>query len=216
MAFLSSVVSLPVPSASFLLSGSTNYNPAPPALSAILESTLPTSSLGTGLTKALKSPSGLVQHTAALALARCLDKLHGVLSSLAAVARALEEGPDGQWTLRAADVVRAARARVPDFQVVVAFVLQHINAAELLSEAGLRVMWLYHLALPGVVGEARFDVGKLLSVFTPSEGQDKLLPVRQLHVLRILPLSDQFTWSAKLGGSFTVVRNNRAVTDWSA
>lgn len=209
MAFVSSIVSLPVPSASFILPGTTNYNPTPPTLNAILESILPTSQVGTVFAKALKSPSALVQHTAALTFAQCLDKLQRVLASFADVAQALEEDIDGQWTLRAADVVRAARARVPDFQVVVAFVLQYLNAdgekAQLLSEAGLRVMWLYHRALPDIVREARFDVGKLLGVFGGGGEDDKLLPVRQLHVLRILPLSDQFTWSAKLGKFFILL-----------
>ncbi|EJD42488.1 hypothetical protein AURDEDRAFT_186058 [Auricularia subglabra TFB-10046 SS5] len=214
MAFIGSVVALPVPTSSFLLPSSTSYNPTAPPLPTVLESIAPTSGLKGVLTKGLQSSSALVRHTAALTLARCLDKLSRTLDAFSQVAEALEEGPDGQWTARRADLLRAVRARVPDLQVVVAFVLPNLAPpaadadestrarSSLLSEAGLRLMWLYHLALPDVAAEARFEVGKLLAVFAAdTAGGDQLLPIKRLHILRVLPLSDQFTWSAKLGST---------------
>ncbi|KAH7101182.1 ribosome 60S biogenesis N-terminal-domain-containing protein [Auriculariales sp. MPI-PUGE-AT-0066] len=214
MAFLGSVAALPVPTASFLLASSTSYNPTPPPLRAVLESVLPTSALKTTLAKGLQSASGLVQHAAALALSRCLEKLDATLNAFAEVGVKLEEGADGQWTSRQVDLLHAARSRLPDFQVVVAFALNQLASiptdadesrrlrVSLLSEAGLRVIWLYHRTLQELVSEARFDVGKLLTVLTDIRlSEAKLARLNQLHVLRTLSLSDQFSWSAKLGST---------------
>lgn len=76
----------------------------------------------------------------------------------------------------------------------------------LLSESAQRLLWLYHRLLPTVVAEARFDVGKLLQGFqdmstgtvvaNETVGFDTL---KQLHVLRLLKESEQFTWSGKAG-----------------
>lgn len=88
-----------------------------------------------------------------------------------------------------------------------------VAKAAMLSESAQRLLWLYHRCLPSLVSEARFDAGKLLQVFHDSPitadqgvatspgstlGLDTL---RQLHVLRLLRESDQFTWSGRTGPS---------------
>ena len=213
MAFIGSVVALALPTTSFLLPGSASYNPSPPPLNIILENVLPTNGLRQTLTKGLASTSPLVQHTAALTLARCLEKLDTTLSGFADVSSRLEEASDGQWSTRAADLLRVARQRLPELQVVVAFALHqltplpqgtdesHRRRVSLLSEVALRIIWLYHRTLPELTSEERFDVGKLLVVFTDDTVVDKVHRLRQLHVLRTLMLSDQFVWSAKLGST---------------
>ena len=107
--------------------------------------------------------------------------------------------------------------RVPDFKVVVAFAQQHTSAAAgdaegsagataratLLSECAQRLLWLYHRWLPQSVAEARFDVGKLLqgvhSAVAEAEGSELrgLIRLSNLHVLRLLKESDQFSLSGK-------------------
>ncbi|KAG1888586.1 ribosome 60S biogenesis N-terminal-domain-containing protein [Suillus subluteus] len=213
IAFFGLVISQPVPVSSFLIPGNNIYQPEPPPLSTILESILPSVSTKMHFSKGLQSTSHLVQHCTALALARCLTKLSCVFRTFQDVESALEEDESGQWTRRRREVEREARRRVPEFQVVVAFSQMKVDAKEvklaLLGESAQRLLWLYHLCFPHMVAEARFDVGKLLQGLVDAS-QDTvreagnvcgLHDLKQLHVLRLLQESDQFTWSGKVANS---------------
>ncbi|KAG1766782.1 ribosome 60S biogenesis N-terminal-domain-containing protein, partial [Suillus occidentalis] len=213
IAFFGLVVSQPVPVSSFFIPGNNIYQPDPPPLSAILESILPSVSTKMHFSKGLQSMSHLVQHCTAIALARCLTKLSYVFRAFHDVESALEEDESGQWTRRRREVEREARRRVPEFQVVVAFSQMKVDAKEvklaLLGESAQRLLWLYHLCFPQMVAEARFDVGKLLQGLVDAS-QDTvreagnvcgLHDLKQLHVLRLLQESDQFTWSGKVANS---------------
>ncbi|KAH9931396.1 ribosome 60S biogenesis N-terminal-domain-containing protein [Amylocystis lapponica] len=238
ISFLGAVVSLPVPQSSFLLHDDAQalYNPVPPPLANVLENIVPSANIKTHLSRGLQSPSALVQHCSAIALAKCLMKYDAVRHSFEKVERALEEEEEGQWAKRRREVEREVRKRIPEFQVVVGF-SQKLNdgtkslgteaatpteetggsgttnnpaKAALLAESAQRLLWLYHRCLPTLVAEARFDVGKLLlgfqdvvactdpEVTVTTAGLDVL---RQLHVLRLLRESDQFSWSGKAGSS---------------
>lgn len=204
------------------------YQPTPPPLSTIIENILPSVGTKNNFSKGLQSPSGMVQHCTALALAKCLNKYRTVYEQLHAVAAALEESEeDGQWNKRCAELEREVRRRVPEFQVVVGFSQQkhagpqgQLNPTKvaLLAEAAQRLLWLYHRCLPAVVAEARFDVGKLLHTFSRDaqesqrngSGEDddgeelphaasRLYRVQQLHVLSLLKDSDQFIGIGKIG-----------------
>ncbi|KAF9807927.1 hypothetical protein IEO21_08001 [Rhodonia placenta] len=229
IAFFGTVVSLPVPHSSFVLSeasGKAVYNPAPPPLTTIVENTMPSAHIKAHLSRGLQAMSSLVQHSTALALVKCLRKYDAVLLALDEVENALEEDEEGQWHRRRSELEREIRKRVPEFQVVVAFAqkLADLSAVQdntqsvpynpakyaLLSEIAQRLLWLYQRSLPSLVAEARFDIGKLLSVLEGSleagestsevnasnSGMDVL---RKLHVLRLLSESDQFNWSGKTG-----------------
>lgn len=211
IAFFGLVLSQPVPASSFVIPGNNLYQPDPPPLQIILENILPSVSTKAHFSKGLQSTSHLVQHCTALALARCLTKLSSVFRTFQDVESALEEDEAGQWTRRHRDVEREARRRVPDFQVVVAFSQMKIDGREvktaLLGESAQRLLWLYHLCFPQMVAEARFDVGKSLQGLVDAS-QDAvrqsgsvfgLYGLKQLHVLRLLRESDQFTWSGKAG-----------------
>ncbi|PSR72606.1 hypothetical protein PHLCEN_2v11530 [Hermanssonia centrifuga] len=230
VAFFGQVISLPVPRSTFLIPGSDLYHPSPPPLSTILENILPSVSIKIHLSRGLQSTSTLVQHCAALALAKCLMKYGDVVKALRAAEEALEEDEEeGQWVRRRKEVEREVARRVPEFQVIVGFAQQkanemrlvsdaeanhtHVNAtkAALLSECALRLMWLYHRWLPASVAEARFDVGKLLQgiqdgispagTMQALNASSGLVTLRQLHILRLLKESDQFSWTGKTGSS---------------
>ncbi|KAF7984362.1 hypothetical protein HWV62_15393 [Athelia sp. TMB] len=223
VSFFGSVISLPVPSASFFLPGSELLHPSPPPLANILENTFPSVNTKHNLSKGLQSSSSLVQHCTALALARCLSKYAKVISAFEHVQNALDEDEeDGQWRKRRREVEREVRRRVPEFQVIVGFSqqkiaegVQAINPVKLalLAESAQRLLWLYHRCLPSMAAEARFDVGKLLQgSFKPSapisedsasdyDASIRLGLVRELHVLRLLKESDQFAWSTKASSS---------------
>ena len=214
ISFFGSVISLPIPSSSFLLPGSGLFQPSPPPLSIVLENILPSVNTKNNMSKGLQSTSSLVQHCTALALAKCLVKYAKVLRTFHDVQSMLEEDEeDGQWCKRRREIERDVRRRVPDFQVVVGFSQQkfvdnvaqpdnsilpsgHINPtkAALLSESAQRLLWLYHRCLPSLVAEARFDVGKLLLNFggTASDGMANILtdtvsnPVAGLRTIREL------------------------------
>ncbi len=214
IALSGSIISLPVPTSSFLLEDKESsgfYQPYPPPLSNVIENIFPTS-LGKGfLTKALQPNSrSLVQHSTALALCKCLVKYGEVMKEFQKISDALEEvEEDGLWAKRIRDLEREARKRIPEFQVILAF-SQRTNAdagvkKELLAESSHRLLWLYHRFLPELASEARFDVGKLLTHFmTPpadneASGTAHLDTLKQLHILGILEASDQFAWTAKYG-----------------
>ena len=220
------MISLPVPTASFFLPGTTIYRPSPPPIHIIVESILPTNHFKAHLTKGLQSPSPLVRHSTALALAKCLRKYDSVLTAFREVADALEEKEDGQWRQAVVALEAETRKRVPELQVIIAFSQQKSDIIQekstprgesvattlkplttsMISESALRILWLYHKCLPTVVAEARFDSGKLLWSFlhhwserVQGHSVDGWDILRRLHVLRLLKESDQFSWSGKAG-----------------
>ena len=219
--FFGSIISLPVPSASFYLPNSPLYQPTPPSLSSMIENILPSVQTKIHFSKGLLSSSGLVQHCTALALTKCLVKFQAVDAELRKVAFALEEDEeDGQWSKRRKELAREVRRRVPDFQVVVAFSHQkqpdvpggstlqsNPTKMALLAESAQRLLWLYYRSLPSMVAEARFELGKLLQTFTTEKGSSdqaadtasRLYRVQQLHILKLLNESDQFVWTTKIG-----------------
>jgi nucleolar pre-ribosomal-associated protein 1 len=227
VALFGAIVSLPIPTGSFLLPGGTSqYHLSPPPLLTLLENILPSVGVKVHLSKGLQSVSAMVQHASALALIKCLDKLNDVIRAFKAVESAVEETEEnGRWSARRRELELEARRRLPDFQVILAFVQQYQktggNRAKLamLSEAGQRLLWLYHILLPGLVAENRFDPGKLLQQFseeiesntteTEEEGSRKgLETLRRLHALQLLGEVDQVVLSGKSGLSS---RSNMAI-----
>ncbi|PFH47812.1 hypothetical protein AMATHDRAFT_6373 [Amanita thiersii Skay4041] len=201
IAFFGTVLSLPVPSSSFVLSDKTHstatlYQPTPPPLRAILENILPSVNTKVNLTKGLQfSSSALVQHCSALALTNCLVKYDKVVQTFREIITALEEGQEeGQWSNRLQELEREIRRRVPDFQVVIAFSQHCVSQAEaaggnaekladqasgqnpikfaILAESAQRLLWMYHRSLPALVFETRFDIGKLLQGFLRINADD--------------------------------------------
>ncbi|KAL4075510.1 ribosome 60S biogenesis N-terminal-domain-containing protein [Scleroderma citrinum] len=226
VSFAGRVLSQPVPTSSFLLPGTTEYNPTPPPLSTIMANIFPGVGTKVYFTKGLQAGAApLMQHCTALTLAKCLMKMGEVVHVFKSICTALEEDEEGgQWTQRRKEVEKEARRRVPEFQVIVAFSQQHLspqgpqNATKhaLLSESSQRLLWLYQECLPDVVAEARFEVGKLVLTLAEDsllsehamhdtqgrdQGRSPLQIVKQLHVLRLLSTSDQFTWSGKIASS---------------
>lgn len=223
VAFFGSVISLPVPSKSFLLPGSTLYRPAPPSLSALLENILPSVNIKVHLSRGIQSQSALVQHCAALALAKCLVKYGAVVHELHTAAGSLEEDEEeGRWTRRLRELEREISRRVPECQVIVAFAQQKTSESQvagsstnvgevtknaLLAEVAQRLLWLYHQHLPWAVAETRFDVGKVLQRIQDESAQENsalgsragLTTLTELHILRLLQRSDGFSWANKSG-----------------
>lgn len=226
IAFLGSVVSLPVPVDSFLLplgtatsSSVAQYRPTPPPLWAIMENALPSLNLKVHLTKAIQSTSALVQHSAAIALAKCLQKCESLLESFNTIERALgEDSITGQWARRRQDIEKEIRKRVPDFQVIIAFSNAHAMPSSseestgvrarafLMAEVAQRLMWLYHRCCPSLVAEARYDIAKSLAALdidNKAQASDgaigNLLRLHQLHVINMLKKNEQFVWHAKTG-----------------
>jgi nucleolar pre-ribosomal-associated protein 1 len=219
IAFFGNVISLPVPEASFFLPGSSLYLPTPPPLAAFLENVFPSVNTKVHFSRGLLS-TPLVQHCTALALAKCLSKYSEVLRVMRKIESTLEEDEShGQWKRRRHELEHEARRRVPDFQVIIAFSQKSGDNAPsaskdadtgttppnkvrlaMLAESSTRLLWLYHMCLPALVAEARFDVGKLLqSSFEQVGPMSGLEALRRLHVLRLLRESDQFLWSSKSG-----------------
>ena len=227
IAFFGLAISLPVPRFSFLLPGMDLYRPSPPALSTILENILPSVNIKAHLSRGLQSASALVQHCTALALAKCLVKYGEVIKSMNIAIDALEEDEEeGQWSRRRREVEREVARRVPEFQVVVAFGQQKttelhaassadeaakdqgtLTKATLLAESAQRLLWLYHEHLPLLVAETRFDVAKLLQGIEEGMSETEgltiphpgLVALRQLHILRLLRESEDFSWTGKAG-----------------
>ncbi|KAJ2932530.1 hypothetical protein H1R20_g4543, partial [Candolleomyces eurysporus] len=243
VSFLGSVIGGgEVPESTFYMAGGSQYRPTPPPLTTIVNNIAPgggasqlnmrnvfTKGLQFVRTdagakdKAAKSEAGagntgnLVQHTTALVLIRCLEKMGRVREAMEGVSKALGEGADdlfvwglddganaddlgpsyrkeskeGLWARRQKEVVKEVRKRVPEFQVVLAFCTAHLKTSTttatsadvqqeesegeqikkaLMAECAMRLLWMYQKALPEVVEEARFDVGKVLVGFDVTLG----------------------------------------------
>ena len=97
------------------------YNPTPPPLSTVLENILPSINTKKNISTGLQSSSGLVQHSTALALSKCLIKFQRVMEKFRDIGLVLGEDDDGQWSGRRLEVKTKVRKRVPEFMVVVAF-----------------------------------------------------------------------------------------------
>lgn len=129
------------------------------------------------------------------------------------------------------------RKRVPDVQTVVGFAMaaaktasaatteEESTRAAVLTEAALRLLSLYHLTLPALVAEAKFDVGKLL-VPGGEKGKGKeevdavggtgdgwgfarsnvfgVEALTQLHVLRLVGEGGEFAWGGRAGESLVL------------
>jgi nucleolar pre-ribosomal-associated protein 1 len=183
IAWLNSIISLPVPTESFLLkldSMRKEYQPYPPPLQVCLDNIVPPVWPKTFITKGLQGTSPLVQRSTALCLAQVLEKYDAVLQAFREAESALEEDEEsGQWKLRRKDIEREIRKRIPNFEVIIAFSQQKSTSLQwgadlsaetsertfrsaMISESALRLMWAYHHFLPDVPSEARYDVGKLL------------------------------------------------------
>lgn len=198
-----------------------------------MENILPSVNIKSHLSRGLQSPSALVQHCTALALGKCLTKYGAVLKSMREVQQALEEDEgNGLWSVRRSEVEREVLRRVPDFQVVVAFAQQKpaqvpmavdgevqdttaFTKAALLSESAQRLLWLYHRYLPQLVAEARFDVTRLLAGIhegiLDSDATVGLVTLRQLHTLRLLNESEEFSIMGKAGKSRIATSTTRIV-----
>lgn len=224
IAFVGNVISAPIPIETFRLPGSTEFNPSPPPLTAIIQNILPSIWSKTLVSKGIQSPSSLVQHTTAVTLAKVIEKFEAVVAAFKNVEQNLQEveGGLGQWATRRLEVEQEIKRRVPNFEVIVAF-SQHKPVIssdgvenkvrnDLIAESGLRLMWLYHRSLPSIPAEARCDVGKLLASATgqnlirsadSGDGGERSSAgfgaVSQLNLLRLFHHSGQFAWSSKLG-----------------
>lgn len=221
MAFLGTVISLPIPRGSFLLHvGSKQYRPHPPALPTIVENIIPTSNIKSHFSRGLQSASALVQHCTALNLGKCLAKFGLVIASMREAQEALEEDEeDGLWSSRRREAEREVLRRVPDHQVIVAFAQQKATEAEqkmqpptespnstksvLLAESAQRLLWLYQRHFPQLAGEARFDVSKSLAGVQERETERSMVTgfntLRQLHTLRLLHENEEFHLTGKTG-----------------
>jgi nucleolar pre-ribosomal-associated protein 1 len=135
VAWMGSIISLPIPSSSFFLSTTDRivsttsqassrreYNPTPPPLAVILSNILPSLWSKTLITKGLQNASPLVQRATALCLAQALEKYDLVLRALKQVEDVLEEEEgEGRWKTRRQEVEREIKRKVPNFEVIVAF-----------------------------------------------------------------------------------------------
>ena len=178
------------------------YHHVPPPLSAVMDSILPsTINTRTMFTKGLQSPSRLVQHCTSLALSKSLEKYLTIRVAFSDISSALGELPTDQtgWRERMSDTEKEMRKRSPEFSVILAYTMAS-EASPMLMESAMRLLRLYSSALPSVVMETRFDLGKLLlKAFNPSS-QSSWTSIIQLHVLRVLEANiGQFDWSCKTG-----------------
>ena len=161
-----------------------------------------------------------------MCLARVLNKFEKVLQALKRVETTLmEDSGVGRWHSRIKELEKEVKKRVPNFEVIVAFSQQKSSVAwapehskeyvarrGMISEIGLKLMWLYHRSLPSIPAEARYDIGKLLfspagqqliadggDVGTLSSQTSGLVTLSQLHLLRLFHHSGQFAWWTTFG-----------------
>jgi len=140
ISFVGSVIALPLPKETFLMTPSINspstslqktkYQPSPPPLRTILDNILPPSLTKLHLTKGLQNPSPLVQHLMALALIKSLKKFHEVAQIMETISTSLEEDAEtGQWSSRLKTIRQEIWRRIPDYRGIVNFSQQSQSTA---------------------------------------------------------------------------------------
>jgi nucleolar pre-ribosomal-associated protein 1 len=196
----------------------------------VLENIVPSSLNRSFLSKGLQHASALVQHMTATVLIKCLTKLELVVGKMFQISVTLQEDQErGLWLNRAKAVEQEARKRLPDYRLIVNFA-QHSqtitlldesktvaedstakaktpakprdsDTLDVLSEAALRLLSLYHRCVPDAASEVKFDTGKLLALLDESPSSSDVANgfgrLRQLHILRLLKDDPQFVWSNK-------------------
>ncbi|WFD29786.1 hypothetical protein MSPP1_000799 [Malassezia sp. CBS 17886] len=211
VAFLGRVMALPLPDM--------HGEPVPPPLPALLGNTAP--DFLRSLSRALRDANALVQYTATLLLAQVLQRAARTREAMERAAAQLEEGPGGAWTSALQAVELAGRTRFPDVDSLAPLVERGGNTASpgavMQQEAALRVLALYHVVLPGMTFDTRYDAGKLLTGAFFSAAQHASLesgaaarggsdaPLRmdrlgQIHALQIVARSTEsaFDWTEKV------------------
>lgn len=175
----------------------------PPPLEVILGNTAPEAVLR-AVSRGLRHEDALVRYFSCTLGIRCLERMAAFVRRAAAHAAALEETDDGAWMAigRAAEL--EWRRRVPPADTVIALISDTPSAKEtMLHEAALRLVALYHEALPSLVLDTRIDAGRLLArafLDTAEPRALRLSRLGQVHALRILALQPaaHFDWSARV------------------
>ncbi|BEJ10826.1 hypothetical protein CspHIS471_0102480 [Cutaneotrichosporon sp. HIS471] len=200
MAYVGRVISLPLPAREKFnqpaprgtSASSMPPRAAPPAVTTVVESVLPSPMTKQHVMKGLQHSSHLIQHVTALALARGLQKLSTVQALYASIADELGENSEGAWRAGARELEAECRRRVPEVSTLIEFAQKSATMARpppdadedwepepsaaarsaMLTETALRLFGLYHSTLPSLAGEAKFDVGRLL-VSASSKNQER-------------------------------------------
>jgi nucleolar pre-ribosomal-associated protein 1 len=200
MAYVGRIISLPPPSLDKFRQLAPRESdvtmplrPAPPAVSVMIESILPSPLNKHHLTKGLQHPDGMVRHMTAVTLARGLQKLEVVQKLLKDIGDEVEKQPSGStenvWSRARRELEMEARRRVPDVLVVISFAQKAAQLApaepetdeekslvaksSLLTESALRLFGLYYRTLPSIAGEAKFDIGRLLVSSSSAKAEKK-------------------------------------------
>lgn len=188
-AFFGRVLALPIPPPAGVL---------PPPLATVLNATAPDALLR-ALHRALRHTNALVQYFGCLVLARATQRIADVRSVAAAMAAAAEEADDGPWRMALRTLELGWRTRLPPIDAVVALT----EAPAMRHEAALRVLALYHAALPSVAYDTRYDVGRLLTraFLAPRAPHElRLECLAQVHALAIAAHASDaaFDWTARV------------------
>lgn len=177
MAFVGRVLALPVPLAT--------PNATPPPMATVLANTAPEMLLR-ALGRGLRHADALVQYFACLVIARALQRVEHVERAARRTSLHFDEPHDGAWTEARRTLELAWRKRFPSVDAVAQLVAE---TGSMRQEAALRVLALYHTALPSMTFDTRYDAGKLLSsafLETTAKGPLHLERLCQLHALQIV------------------------------
>ncbi|WFD36813.1 hypothetical protein MCUN1_003703 [Malassezia cuniculi] len=185
----------------------------PPPIAVILGNTAPDAILRAA-SKGLQHQDALVRYFSCALCIRCLERMAKFAHVAVEHAEKQEESADGPWTATARAAELEWRRRVPPAETVVALVSATQSAKEtMLHEAALRLVALYHEALPSMVLDTRFDAGRLLvrAFLDTTEPRGlRLSRLAQVHALRILALQPvaHFDWSARIAENCASTRKS--------
>lgn len=176
MAFVGRVLALPLPLA---------VVPTPPPHATILANTAPDLLLR-AFQRGLRHTDALVQYFSCLVIARALQRIEQVQRVAREAAARADETHDGAWTSALRALELAWRKRFPPVDTVAQLVSE---TGSMRQEVALRVVALYHTALPSMTFDTRYDAAKLLSsafLDTHARGPLHLERLCRLHALRIV------------------------------
>ena len=205
----------------------------------MIESIVPSPLTKTHLSRGLQAQHGLMQHTTALTLTRCLKKLGIVQDVLRDIAKQVETDPHAStWTNPWFECVRdleyEVRRRIPDILVIIAFAQKSATLAPddeadedassplktksaVLTESALRLFRLYHTTMPSIAAEMKFDIGRLLvssSSVKTERKERKLAKSQSVAGTEESLMSVGTVGTAGMGGGFGYARGE--VRGWDA
>ncbi|KAF8459585.1 ribosome 60S biogenesis N-terminal-domain-containing protein [Terfezia claveryi] len=214
-AFLTSLISLPLPKGGFgiLADEHTPHPHQPPAVGVVIESILPRICTRQVLTKCLQFDNSLVRYLSTRLLVSAFTKLDKVMASMEKMANKFssESLTARDWRVARYELGEEFSRRIPEVGVVVGVYnssSSSLGPNSLAREVSAKLLMQYYTLLPEIALGKRFDVNLSIGQFLEGDDIGEDVPGMRLleisHLLNIAKeVGDVKWWSKRAGAAYT-------------